>query len=421
MWSFTLKNLTDKDGPIHDVTWSPNSKEFGVVYGYMPAKTVLFNVRAKATYNFPLGPRNTVLFSPQGKLVLIAGFGNLAGQVDIYDLEKDHKKICTIEASNASVCEWSPDGIHILTATTSPRLRVDNGVKIWHIQGNLMYNQDMQELYNVKWRPQSHGFPVYGPSGLVPHQSAMAYLGSVKTPQKQIGAYRPPGARGQVTPLAFKREDQGGAAYTDNGSLSHSSNASIYSKPRKRDVPGAEAVTAQAPTLGNGERDDEALSKAAAKNKKKREAKKLKEAAEKSLGAAEKKESNDLVDGSPHRPSLKNDPHRPKGSRNNTQRTSQAMPSLAPAIISHSLQPTRSKGSNSSIAQEQHTTASPSSDGIVSQHDKKIRALLKKLRAIDDLKMRRAGGEQLEGTQIRKMDTEDTVRKELDDLGYLEG
>jgi len=23
----------DKDGPIHDFAWSPNSKEFGVVYG----------------------------------------------------------------------------------------------------------------------------------------------------------------------------------------------------------------------------------------------------------------------------------------------------------------------------------------------------------------------------------------------------
>ena len=37
------KTCADKDGPIHDVAWSPDSKEFGVVYGYMPAKTTLFN------------------------------------------------------------------------------------------------------------------------------------------------------------------------------------------------------------------------------------------------------------------------------------------------------------------------------------------------------------------------------------------
>ena len=59
-------------------------------------------------------------------------------------------------------------------------------------------------------------------------------------------------------------------------------------------------------------------------------------------------------------------------------------------------------------------------DGGGTPQDKKIRALLKKLRAIDDLKMRRAGGEKLEGTQIKKMGTEDEVRKELEGLGWSE-
>jgi translation initiation factor 2A len=53
-----------------------------------------------------------------------------------------------------------------------------------------------------------------------------------------------------------------------------------------------------------------------------------------------------------------------------------------------------------------------------SPHEKKIRSLLKKLRAIDDLKMRQAGGEKLEGTQVLKIGTEEQVRKELGGLGY---
>ena len=146
--------LADKEGPIHDVTWSPNSKEFGVVYGYMPARATIFNERAVATHEFPLKPRNTILFSPHARFVLVAGFGNLAGQMDIYDLEKGYQKVTTIEATNPSVCEWSPDGRHILTATTSPRLRVDNGVRIWHVSGGLMYNEDMTELYHASiFRP----------------------------------------------------------------------------------------------------------------------------------------------------------------------------------------------------------------------------------------------------------------------------
>ncbi|KAI5297142.1 hypothetical protein KEM56_005048, partial [Ascosphaera pollenicola] len=52
----------DKEGPIHDVSWSPAGTEFGVVYGFMPAKTTIFNTRGIATHSFPLAPRNTILF-----------------------------------------------------------------------------------------------------------------------------------------------------------------------------------------------------------------------------------------------------------------------------------------------------------------------------------------------------------------------
>ena len=201
------------------MTWSPSAKEFGVVYGYMPAKTTIFNERAEAKKSFSLGPRNTILFSPHGRFVLVAGFGNLAGQSDIYDLQKDYEKITTIDASNASVCEWSPDGQHILTATTSPRLRVDNGVRLWHISGTLVYNEEMTELYDVQWRPQStEKHPIsHAVGSAVAHSSAADYLGRVKTPSKPAGAYRPPGARGTSTPLHFKREDQGGSAFVSDG------------------------------------------------------------------------------------------------------------------------------------------------------------------------------------------------------------
>lgn len=146
-------NRIDKEGPISDVTWSPTSTEFGVVYGYMPAKTTLFDLKADPITHLPLAPRNTLLFSPHGRLLLIAGFGNLQGNVDIYDRVNGMRKLASFECSNSTVCLWSPDGKHFLTATTSPRLRVDNGVKVWYaLTGELMYTEEMAELYNV-------GFP----------------------------------------------------------------------------------------------------------------------------------------------------------------------------------------------------------------------------------------------------------------------
>ncbi|EEA19632.1 hypothetical protein TMatcc_009769 [Talaromyces marneffei ATCC 18224] len=411
----------DREGPIHDVTWSPNSKEFGVVYGFMPAKTTIFNFRGVATHSYPLAPRNTIVFSPHGRFVVVAGFGNLAGQMDIYDLEKGHQKITTIEGSNATVCEWSPDGKHILTATTSPRLRVDNGVRIWHVTGALQYNEDMNELYQVCWRPQGQ---VEQPLGdpfhplPTPHASALDYLAKKKVPSKPVGAYRPPGARGQTTSLAFKREDEGGAAFSREGGSASFGAASIngFGKPRRREVPGAEPVEFVPPGAAPGggvalppgaeaAAADEKLSKSAAKNKKKREAKKAKETAEKEggeLAPPAGPQQGQRLNPSPDRRENRSKSRNRNRAESNVNGAAKqaAKPAAAPAA-----------------APAAPAAPAPAAEPNSAQ-DKRIRGLLKKLRAIDELKMRLASGEKLEDTQMKKIQTEDSVRKELEGLDY---
>lgn len=64
------------------------------------------------------------------------------------------------------------------------------------------------------------------------------------------------------------------------------------------------------------------------------------------------------------------------------------------------------------------TVTDPSGDSANPTQDKKVRGLLKKVRAIDELKMRLASGEKLEDTQMKKIHTEDSVRKELEGLGW---
>lgn len=63
------------------------------------------------------------------------------------------------------------------------------------------------------------------------------------------------------------------------------------------------------------------------------------------------------------------------------------------------------------------TVTSPGDGG--NPQDKKIRGLLKKVRAIDELKMRQAGGEKLEDTQVKKIGTEESIRRELAGLGFV--
>jgi translation initiation factor 2A len=58
-----------KEGPIHDVQWSPTGKDFLVIYGFMPAKATLFSAVCKPLFEFGQGPYNTIRWSPQGRCI----------------------------------------------------------------------------------------------------------------------------------------------------------------------------------------------------------------------------------------------------------------------------------------------------------------------------------------------------------------
>ena len=131
----------------------------------MPAKLTLYDYRANVVHEFGPMMRNFVSFNPQGRLLCVAGFGNLQGTVDIWD-RKSLKKSSTFDAPNTSHCEWSPDGRFLLCATLSPRLRVDNGVRIYHHAGALMHLELMDELYQASWRP--------APASLFPFRDSLS-------------------------------------------------------------------------------------------------------------------------------------------------------------------------------------------------------------------------------------------------------
>lgn len=286
-----------------------------------------------------------------------------------------------------------------------------------------MFNEEHHELYHVIWRPAT--LPLENPlQAGAPHASALEFLGKMKTPSKPAGAYRPPGARGTATPLSFKREDEGGAAFVREMMSGKEQPAAFGPRaPRVRTVPGAEPVVQPAPGaapaggVAVAQDGDENLSKAALKNKKKREAKKAKDAEAKATGLAP---NGDAANGTPphgeQRSRSRSNAGNAKGSRPQSRRRDGAPPQAGrPAPIDTSA-PKQTPNGTPAKAPEVEVT-SPGS-GISGPNEKKIRSLLKKLRAIDDLKMRQAGGEKLEGTQVLKIGTEEQVRQELAAVGY---
>ncbi|KAH7890149.1 eukaryotic translation initiation factor eIF2A-domain-containing protein [Phlebopus sp. FC_14] len=395
--NFDCRVTLDKDGPIHDLAWSPNSKEFGVVYGFMPAKTMLFDQRVRTIHDFGSSPHNTISFNPQGRLVLLAGFGNLAGKIDVFD-RRTLTKVVTIDAPNTSYCAWSPCGRFLMTATLSPRLRVDNGIKIWHCTGPLVHVQAIEELYQASWRPTAvDQAPPFG-QGLPPApQPAPSVLATALTAKpagaKPAGAYRPPGARGQAAPAIFKREDEGGAPRVPTGSATpprghhngrgpHAPPGSgtpngVYQNGGRRQVPGA------APRTTTGSPGPDAAGGAAGQDKKRKKKEKKKEKGSGEGSGAATPNGGDVS----------------------------ARPSL-------DVQVDGLNGHNQGVPVNE--TSVPPTPGGTDQLDpvaKKVRNLNKKLKAIEELKEKAKRGERLEVTQLKKMEGEAEIRKELADLG----
>lgn len=118
---------------------------------------MLFDQRVRVIADLGTHPWNYIAFNPQGRLVALGGFGNLAGKIDIFD-RRTLNKVTTIDAPNTSHCEWSGDGRTLLTATLSPRLRVDNGIRIWHCSGRLLHVHLIDELYQVCYCYVGHAF-----------------------------------------------------------------------------------------------------------------------------------------------------------------------------------------------------------------------------------------------------------------------
>lgn len=306
-----------KNGPIYDVAWSPSSSEFCVVYGFMPAKATVFNLSCDPVYDFGTGPRNAAYYSPQGHILVLAGFGNLRGQMEVWDVKK-YKQVSRPQAPDSTHLSWSPDGEHLLTSTCAPRLRVGNGFQVWHYTGSVLQKWEAatgSELWEVLWQPHS---PQTFPAKPIRYQATPTPLGSTEPPPTQ--AYRPPALR----------------------HLPASATSKLHAEEAPQDLrPGPEKST----------------SKTALKNQRKREAKR-----------AAKQDS-------------KPEPEPPRDSD--------------PAPVSNS--------------QSEPSSGDP-------ETDKKIKNLRKKLKAIEELKEQQASGKVLQKNQLEKMQKEEQLLKELEEL-----
>ncbi len=235
---------SSKAGPVLDVAWMPNASKppaFCVVSGRMPAMTSLHNgVTADATFLFGNAHRNTIVWSDHGRFLTLGGFGNLAGGMDFYDKNK-LKKIPQYDPisgtnlganGNTASCAvgygWSPSSRYFMVSTTTPRMNVDNGVRLYKYNGLEVCDKNIVSWDNAKFSPDlllAAEFVPAGPSkypdrpqtpapkrsegGDNPTPVASAPAPAAYVPP--VGRYVPPGARKTGMSLAdrMRKEREG--------------------------------------------------------------------------------------------------------------------------------------------------------------------------------------------------------------------
>lgn len=286
-----------KEGPVHDVQWSPKGDRFVAVAGYMPAQVTVFNDKCKVLHDLGCGPYNMVRWSPFSSAFFIAGFGNLPGDIIFYHAPPGPSppmQLGAVRQPSVSA-DWAPDGRHIMAATTAPRMRVDNAVHVFSYSGAAVKMLPFEVLLEALWSPVAPGTYQERPPSPATLAAAKSSAGGAKTGPvgaASAPAYVPPsaraagGARHSTLPPGFSADPAPGG-----GGGGGSKNAKKRANKKKgkegeggdddeatEAPPAAAAPTSQPPAgdaAGGGEGD--ALKRARALQKKLRQIQQLKE------------------------------------------------------------------------------------------------------------------------------------------------
>ena len=220
----------NSSGPVSDVAWMPNPDKppcFAVVSGKMPAMASLHHgVSGAPIFLFGNAHRNTISWSTHGRFVCLAGFGNLAGGMAFWDRNKQKPipqydpitgvpSVPQLTASCTVGYGWSPDSRLFAVSTTTPRMNVDNGIKVFRYNGeelaqlpwdNKIFQPDrLLQASFVPSPPEAYPDRAQSPPPRVSTDPAVIAeakkkaAAAVVTKPASAGRYVPPSARGRST------------------------------------------------------------------------------------------------------------------------------------------------------------------------------------------------------------------------------
>lgn len=183
-------------------------------------------------FSFGTGAFNTIKYQPQGRAVLLGGFGNMGGDVQVWDTVKFKPFSPVFNTPVATAVAWAPDGRTLLAATTRPRLMVDNGVRMWTLRGELLAHSPADALFHASWRP--------APAGVFPDRPISPL------------ARRPVGAAGAAGAAASAATAGSGGAAVGGAGAGAAGGAGAAAAAPSALAPAAKAAAAAKPASSGG-------------------------------------------------------------------------------------------------------------------------------------------------------------------------
>ena len=139
----------------------------------------------------PFGYDYSVMRDRWPALLPSLSIGHSLDELAFYD-RKTLKCMGVVDAHMTVNYGWSADSKYFLTAILFPRLRVDNGYRIWSCAGGLLHSEKLEELTIASWRPQSSSlYPMPTDADIRAHPAASAST----APTSKATKYVPPGQR----------------------------------------------------------------------------------------------------------------------------------------------------------------------------------------------------------------------------------
>lgn len=161
---------------ISEIAWEPKGSRFtmltnenmnkSTVHFYdMERKTELGKAELVLLKTLPGRLASSVLWSPAGNHCVFAGLptpavGDFGGGFEFYDVEAMPEVGTVVEHYRANCLKWDPSGRMVCTAVTQPlegmvyKFQMDNGYKLWTMQGDLFHEKQYEKFYSFHWRPR---------------------------------------------------------------------------------------------------------------------------------------------------------------------------------------------------------------------------------------------------------------------------